>query len=382
MQSRRVVITLLQLSVLLALLVVLYRLSIHDQWIPTAITGDNDEDDMKYRPIVPVSIGTVVKTTMRSYVAGYGVVEPQPARPGISAGGASVNAPTPALVASVQVVEGQPVKRGQPLFSLDDRAVVAQIARAKQDADSAARIARESDQAFESKAVTRSQVLRAHAASDAAQAALVAAEAQRATLVLAAPIDGIVTQIRVRAGEVTPISLAAVELVDPDRLVVAVQVPQWQLHELKVGQPAVFTATQTPASQPASQPDLQSAPDASVAYIDPDIDPRTGLGQVDVTVPPGFGYRIGQFVSLRIVTAQHDNCLAVPAASIVQDANGVQTVSLVEHEYHQAFRQIVTVGIRENGLAEILNSDLKAGQPIVTTGAYALIDGSQIEVIP
>ena len=88
MRSRRVVITLLQLSVLLALLVVLYRLSIHDQWIPTAITGDNDEDDMKYVPIVPVSIGTVVKTTMRSYVAGYGVVEPQPARPGISSGGA------------------------------------------------------------------------------------------------------------------------------------------------------------------------------------------------------------------------------------------------------------------------------------------------------
>ena len=228
---------------------------------------------------------------------------------------------------------------------------------------------REFDQAFENKAVPQSQVLRAHAASDAAQAALAAAESQRQTLVLVAPIDGIVTQIRVRAGEVTPINLAAVELVDPDRLVVAVQVPEWQLHELKVGQPAVLTATQTSASQPASQPGSQPAPNASVAYIDPDIDPHTGLGQVDVAVPPGLGYRVGQFISLRIVTAQHDDCLAVPAASIVQDANGVQTVSLVEHEYHQAFRQIVTVGIRENGLVEILNSDLKAGQPIVTTGA-------------
>jgi len=378
MRGKRIVITLLQLCVLFAALLVLYRLSIHEQWIPAGITGDNDEDDMKYVPIVPVSIGTVAKTTLRSYVAGYGVVEPQPARPGVSAGGASVNAPTPALVASVQVVDGQPVKRGQPLFSLDDRAVVAQIARAKQDAESTLRIAREFDQALESKAVPQSQVLRAHAASDAAQAALVAAEAQRATLVFAAPIDGIVSQIRVRAGEITPVNLAAVELVDPDRLVVAVQVPQWQLHELKVGQPAILTATQTPASQPASQ----RAPAASVASIDPEIDPRTGLGQVDVTVPLGFGYRVGQFVSLRIVTARHDDCLAVPAASIVQDANGVQTVSLVEHEYHQAFRQIVTVGIRENGLVEILNSDLKAGQPIVTTGAYALIDGSQIEVIP
>jgi len=383
MRSRRVVITLIQVCMLLGLLFGLYRLTIREQLIPVAITGDNDEDDMKYRPIVPVSVGTIVRTNLRAYVNGYGIVEPQPARPGMSAGGASVNSPAPALVASVDVVEGQAVKRGEPLFHLDDRAVAAQIAKAKQDAESTERIAREFDQALDNKTVPQAQALRAHAAREAAKATLDAATAQLAMLVLTAPIDGIVSQIHIRPGESTSANTPAVELIDPDRVVVAVALPQWELQRVKIGQPVLMEINDGVAPLPASsQPATRPALAGTVAYVDLEVDSRTGLGQVDVAIPRGSTYHVGQFVSVRIVTEEHNDCLAVPAGSIVQDASGNATISLVEHDYRQAFRHIVKLGIRENGLVEIVNPDVQVDQPIVITGAYALVDGSQIEVIP
>jgi RND family efflux transporter MFP subunit len=382
MRAKRTDIAILQLCVLIALVVVLYRLSIHEQWIPTAMTGDNDEDDQKYVAIVPVSIGPVVRTTLRSYLDAYGTVEPQPARSGAPAGGANVNSPTPALVGSVDVVEGQQVKAGQIVFRLDDRAILAAIAREKANVESAERTAKEFDDALNAKSVPQAQVLRARANRDIAKASLAAAEAQQALLTFTAPVDGVVTQLRIHAGESTPINLPAVDLVDPTRLVVALQVPLWQLQELKVGDGAILRQNRTPTTRPTSQPTSQPAPDAVVTYIDPQIDPRTGLGQVDVSIPASGDYRVGQFVALRIIVGQHDNCLAVPEASIVQNRRGNPTLSVVERDYHWAFRRVVQLGIRDNGFVEVRDSDLKAGQSVVTTGSYALSDQCQIEVTP
>lgn len=378
MRAKRIAIALLQFCVLLALVFGLYRLSIPDKPIPTATTGDNDEDDVRYNPIVPVSIGLVTRTTLREYIDAYGIIEPQPARPGIAAGGASVNSPAPSLVASVDVVEGQSVTAGQPVIHLDNRAFAASLAKAEQDADSARRIASQFDDAAKSQVVPQAQVLRAHANRDAADAALASAKAQQALLTLTSPIDGIVAMLRVRPGELTSLAIPAVEVVNPDRLVVAAHVPEWQLHALAIGQPVVLGTSSPATSQPSTQPGI----DATVTYIDPQIDPQTGLGQVDVALPPNGRYRVGQFVSLRITIDQHDDALAVPAASVVRNTLGRQTVSVVERDYHWAFRRPVQVGIRENGLVEVIGSDLKPGQFVVTTGAYALPDQSQIEVTP
>ena len=387
MRAKRTDIAILQLCVLIALVVVLYRLSIHEQWIPTAMAGDNDEDDQKYIAIVPVSIGPVVRTTLRSYLDAYGTVEPKPARAGAPAGGANVNSPTPALVGSVDVVEGQQVKAGQNLFRLDDRAILATIAREKSNVDSAERTAKEFDDALNAKSVPQGAGTEGPLANrDIAKASLAAAEAQQALMTFTAPVDGVVTQVRIHAGESTPTNLPAVELVwDPSRLVVALQVPQWQLQELKVGDGAILRPNRTPTTRPTSQPTSQPAPDAVVTYIDPQIDPRTGLGQVDVSIPAN-----GE-LSRRTIRC----CPRAPSSPgsmmIAWRCREASTSCRIEGETRRsapsssaiiiwAFRRVVQLGIRDNGLVEVRDSDLKAGQSVVTTGTYALSDQCQIEV--
>jgi multidrug efflux pump subunit AcrA (membrane-fusion protein) len=99
---------------------------------------------------------------------------------------------------------------------------------------------------------------------------------------------------------------------------------------------------------------------------------------VRALLPADCGLRPGQFVSLRIVTAVHTNCLAAPAESVVTDENGGSVIALVKGD--EAAQMPVQIGLRENGLVEISAPDLKAGDSVVTVGAYGLPEKTKITI--
>jgi multidrug efflux pump subunit AcrA (membrane-fusion protein) len=194
---------------------------------------------------------------------------------------------------------------------------------------------------------------------------------------ISSPAIGLISAVnclegqQMKKGDVLP-RRTAVQLTDLNRLVIAASVPAAQLHEAHVGQEAeieIPRATTRP-SRLLSQ----------VSFIDPQVDPKTGLGSVDIKVPADANLRPGEFVSVRIVTTEHRDCLTVPAQSIANDGNGQPGVSVVRRGNELAVRQAVTVGLREGDQVEISGPDLQPGMLIVTTGAAALMDVSPIEI--
>jgi multidrug efflux pump subunit AcrA (membrane-fusion protein) len=95
-------------------------------------------------------------------------------------------------------------------------------------------------------------------------------------------------------------------------------------------------------------------------------------------LPKDSGLRPGQFVSLRIVTTVHTNCLSVPAESVVTDGSGKSVIALVKGG--EATQIPVQTGLRENGLVEVEAAELKAGDLVVTVGAYGLPEKTKIRV--
>ena len=91
---------------------------------------------------------------------------------------------------------------------------------------------------------------------------------------------------------------------------------------------------------------------------------------VRALLPAGGGLRPGQFVSLRIVTAVHTNCLAAPAEAVVTDGSGQCVIALVKGS--EATQTAVRAGLRENGWIEVAAPGLRAGDALVTVGAYGL----------
>jgi multidrug efflux pump subunit AcrA (membrane-fusion protein) len=115
-----------------------------------------------------------------------------------------------------------------------------------------------------------------------------------------------------------------------------------------------------------------------LSFVSPDVDKNNGTMLARALLSANSGLHPGQFVQLRIVTAVHTNCLAAPDESVVTDENGKSTVAVVNGD--EAGQVTVRTGLRENGWIEVESPGLKAGDAVVTAGAYGLPEKTKIRV--
>jgi multidrug efflux pump subunit AcrA (membrane-fusion protein) len=313
---------------------------------------------------VPVQIASIVQTTLRDSVTAYGYVEPAPASTTRPAAEAHISVPTPSLVSEVDCTEGEHVQKGQLLFALDSRAADAAVQRAEQLLGQLRVSQNPPPSPSHSGDIPALTQLLAQWQINSAQSALDQAVLQRDLLKFTAPISGIVTAIQIHPGETIIPSQSAVDLVDTDHLVIALSVPGFLTPKIHLGQNVILE----PKSDEIEQ----------VSFVDPTIDPRTGMASVDAAISKP-GSIPGQFVPAQIVLGEHD-CLAVPSESIVRDSLGRAQIALVEPDQRSVEMHVVDTGIRDGDLVEVSSPGLEAGAKIVTTGAYGLVTRAGISV--
>jgi multidrug efflux pump subunit AcrA (membrane-fusion protein) len=298
-------------------------------------------DEEKTTSIVTVQTGVLTNVTLHRYVEGYGTVEPVPATADQPAAGAMLAAPVAGVVVKVNAIIGQQVKKGDVLAELNSGALT--VDSAEQE-------------------VERQKQL--YAQQNTSLKNLQTAEAQLASLRIIAPLSGTVTRLNVKAGESVDVNTAVAEVIDLNRLAVSAAIPAAESKDLKTGQD-VQVLTDPPAT-------------TTLAFISPAVDPASGTVLTRATLAANSGLRPGQFVQLKIVTTVHANCLAAPAESVVTDESGHSVIALVKGD--EAARTPVQTNLRENGWVEISGTGLKAGDSVVTVGAYGLPEKTKIRV--
>jgi HlyD family secretion protein len=113
-----------------------------------------------------------------------------------------------------------------------------------------------------------------------------------------------------------------------------------------------------------------------------------GANATDFTVPVRVDLAplrsplpIGLFGTARITVAERRNVPVVPEAALMRDdVTGVVRVAIVDHG--QARWVDVTPGLRSEGVVEILNSKLEAGQQVVVSGQVGLAEGTAVSAAP
>jgi membrane fusion protein, multidrug efflux system len=302
---------------------------------------------------VAVHVGKVTRTTLRAYVTAYGVVEPEPAgeKPAASA---SVAPSVSGVVVAVNCVEGQHVAKGEVLFRLDSRAADVAVDFAEKTVDREERLMQ--IEGTSAKALQN------------AQQELDAARVQQSLLRVQSPLTGTVMRVGVKPGEAVDLTTVMAELVDLDRLVVSGNVPSAELAALRVGQTVEVLA------------DASASPvTGSLVFISPQVDRRTGTAEVRASLPSGSSLRPGQFVSFRIISAEHADSLAVPVESVVKDADGATVIAIVAAG--TATQTPVKTGLRDGGLIEVEADGLQADMTVVTEGAYGLPRETKVQVL-
>jgi multidrug efflux pump subunit AcrA (membrane-fusion protein) len=291
--------------------------------------------------IVTVQTGALKLATLHGYVQGYGTIEPAPASAEQSAASAPLAAPSAGVVTKVNVIAGQPVTNGEVLMELNSGATT--FALAEQE------LARQKE---------------LFAQQNTSLKNLQDAEAQLALLRVTAPLAGTVVRVNVKPGQAVDGSTVVAEVMDLNRLAVSAEIPAAEAESLKVDEEA-----QVLADPPET---------TTLSFVSPDVDKNNGTVLVRALLPANSGLRPGQFVPLRIVTAVHTNCLAAPDESVVTDESGKSIIALVKGD--EAMQMPVQTGLRENGWIEITAPELKAGDAVVTVGAYGLPEKTKISV--
>jgi multidrug efflux pump subunit AcrA (membrane-fusion protein) len=115
-----------------------------------------------------------------------------------------------------------------------------------------------------------------------------------------------------------------------------------------------------------------------VVFVGEAVDSKTDTVSVRASVPMRAGLRPGQFLDVRIVTAEHKDRLAAPLEGLVTQ-DGETTLAVVEGD--KAVKRPVTAGLREGTLVEVEGEGLREGQSVVASGAYGLPKESRIKVV-
>jgi membrane fusion protein, multidrug efflux system len=322
-------------------------------WVFWSMPGGGDATESEPATDVAVQVGKIERATLRVYVTAYGVVEPEPAgeRP---AAAANVAPSVPGVVAEANAVEGQHVAKGEVMFQLDSRAADVAV-------DFAAKTVEREKQLIKIQG-TSEQALQN------AQQQLDAARVQQALLKVQSPLAGTVTRVNVKPGEAVDLTTVMAVVVDLDRLVVRANVPSPELAALKRGQPAEVVVEDAASPLPGS-----------LDFISPQVDARTGTAEVRVKLPSRSDLRPGQFVTVRVVSEEHADRLAVPVESVVKNDEGVSVVAIVDGD--TAMQKPVKTGLRDHGLIEIEADGLQPGMTVVTEGAYGLPAETKVRVI-
>jgi HlyD family secretion protein len=204
---------------------------------------------------------------------------------------------------------------------------------------------------------------------NAAKGKLLASEAALSYSYIKSPINGVVTDRPLYAGELATANQPLLTVMDNTSLIAKAHISQAQAAGLKKGAEAEIKL--------AGQDD-DPVP-AKLSLVSPALDPGSTTIEVWVqAAKPPDSLRPGMTVQVSITAATAKGAVIVPNSSIFQGNDGANYV-LVAGSDNVAHQKTVQLGIR--GVTETqVTSGVNAGETVITTGGYGLPDKTKIKI--
>jgi RND family efflux transporter MFP subunit len=201
----------------------------------------------------------------------------------------------------------------------------------------------------------------------AAQAGLARAMERLGDYHVSAPWAGVVSQVKVAAGDFVAARATLVELFDPKSLVLRFAVPENAAARVQSGAPVTVTLDAHPGRT------LQ----AVIIRIYPEIDRRTHTRTVEASIEEDVVLAPGMFARLQLTLASIPEALTVPAEAVVR-RNGKPLVFVVQGDV-TVEQRTVELGLEDGGHVQIITG-VNKGEAVAVAGHNRLRDGKQVRV--
>ena len=330
---------------------------------------------------VPVVVATAVQKAVPVQIRAVGNVEPYAT--------VSIKSQVTGVLQKAHFKEGQDVKSGQLLFTVDPRPLDAALKQAD------AALARDSAQVrnlreqvrryadlVEKQYVSREQYDQIKANADAAEAVVEAdkaavdnAKVQLSYCYIYSPVNGRVGSLLINEGNLIRLNdgapLVVINQINPINVTFAV--PEQHLADLKrhmaSGQLKADARFQSDEGRPEQ---------GILAFVDNAVDRSTGT----IKLKAEFSNQErrlwpGQFVNVAVTLATQADAVVIPAEAVQVGQDG-QHVFVVKEDKRIEIRP-VTIGTTSEGIA-IITKGLAVGEQVVREGQFLLGPDSRVDV--
>jgi membrane fusion protein, heavy metal efflux system len=183
-----------------------------------------------------------------------------------------------------------------------------------------------------------------------------------ATVVVPAPMDGVITERSANPGQVVAMGEALFVVTDLSEVWAVGDLYEQDFPHVRVGSDATLTTLAYPGLQLRGR----------VTYIDPRVDPQTRSAKVRVEVPNPEGHlRLGMYVTMTFSTSSGERVVVVPRAA-VQTIGGRQVIFIaVPDEEGKFLQRTVQLGPLAGESYTVLQG-LEPGAVVVTEGSFFL----------
>ena len=295
---------------------------------------------------------------------------------------ATVKAQAPGTIVGLRIKQGERVRAGQVLATIQAAGIQSQAAGARagvaaaQAAVALARRQMESARAlYQAGAMSELDYRAAQAQYEAARGQLAAAQAGatganeaagRATVT--APISGVVSERLVEEGEAVNPGQSLLTIVDPNQLRLEASVPATQVSAVRVGAPVEFSVQGYPGRTFVGK----------IERINPVADPATRQVQIYATVPNSAGTLVAGLFAQGRIESESRNSLSLPATAVEQSG---ESATVLRVRQGKTERVPVQVGIRDATAERVeIAGGIAAGDTVLAGAAAGTTPGTPVRV--
>ncbi|RKR14594.1 RND family efflux transporter MFP subunit [Maribacter vaceletii] len=275
----------------------------------------------------------------------------------------------------VYVKEGQKVKKGQILASIDDGGMASQLQQLKTQAELAKTTFDRQKRLWEQKIGSEIQYLQAKTNYESSESAVKQAQSMFSKSTIRAPFSGVIDNVIKDQGTVVAPGPGSevFRIVNLSNMYIEVDVPETHLNNIKKGKEAIVYF-----------PVLGDTVLTKVRQTGNFINPSNRSFSVEIPVENKTGnIKPNLTAKVNLNDYSKDNAILIPQSIISENAEGQQYVYVAEQNGEnkaKATKRIINTGKTQEGLVEIV-SGITKGEHLIKEGARNVNDGQNVQIL-
>jgi membrane fusion protein (multidrug efflux system) len=270
----------------------------------------------------------------------------------------------------VAVREGQSVRAGQTLVSMDATIALASLAEVQTQLDLAKSIFEKQARLWEQEIGSEVQYLQAKTQFEALEKRLAAVRRQVGMTAIVAPFNGVVDQVMAKEGEGAAPGMPMIRMVGGGGLRLEMQVPETYIQRIQKGDEVAmhFSA-------------IQSDMTGVISNVGNYINPGSRTFSVSVDLPSNSDLKSNMMASVQLMDYRADSAITIPNRLILQDTKGVNYtyVYVDKGGIGTIERHDLEIGVANDELTEVL-AGISAGEMVVDRGIRSVQPGQTVKI--